>query len=82
MGGGTVIPDAESLLDSVRTLLIRVWNAFNLRSPLPRAELEDCFRSFGLEDPLCELHLRKPNLRIILNKLEDIELSLMEVGSW
>ena len=77
-----MIPDTDAMLEGIRTLLIRVWNAFNLRSPLPRAELEDCFRSFGFEDPLCELHLRNPNLRIILKKLEDIESSLMEVGSW
>ena len=82
MGGGIVIPDADSILDGVRTLLFRVWKAVNLRGTIPKSDLEECFLSFGYDEPVCELHRKQPNISIILRGLEIIESSLMEVESW
>ena len=77
-----MIPDTDAMLDGVRTLLLKVWKAVNVRGSIPQSDLEDCFRSFGLVDPMCELHSKRPDLSIILRGLENIESSLMEVGSW
>ena len=79
MGGGIVIPDTDVMLDGVRTLLLKVWKAVNLRGSIPHTDLEDCFLSFGLTDPLCELSKKQPNIGIIIRGLENIESSLMGV---
>ena len=77
-----MIPDADTILDGVRTLLFRVWTAVNRRGNIPKSDLEECFLSFGLLEPVCELHRKQPDLSIILKELEVIESSLMGVGSW
>ena len=82
MGGGTVISDADAMLDGIRTLLFNVWRAFNKRGSIPGPDLDDCFRSFGLEGPLCELHQKQPDLGIVIKGLEYIESSLMGVSPW
>ena len=79
MVGGTVIPDTDAILDGVRTLLLKVWKAVNLKGSIPRSDLEDCFLSFGLTDPVCELSKNQPNIGIIIHGLENIESSLMGV---
>ena len=82
MGGGTVIPDTDAMLDSVRTLLFMVWKALHRNGSIPKSDLVNCFRSFGLVDPLCEIQRKLPDLGVILRELEQIETSLMEVSSW
>lgn len=72
-------PDQNVPLDSVRVLLLRVWRSMNRRDAIPMRTLEDCFRSFGLEVPLCELHRRDPDLGIVIRWLESLEVSLMGV---
>ena len=69
-------------LDDIRALRFRVWRAVNRKDTIPKGALEDCFRSFGFEVPFCELHRKTPDLGIVLNSLEIIELSLSGVNSW
>ena len=72
-------PETDVLLDGVRTLLFRVWRAVNRKDRIPRAALEECFRSFGLWVPFNELRRICPDLTIVRHELEATESSLMVV---
>ena len=75
-------PDTDVLLDGVRTLLFRVWSAVNRKASIPKLALADCFRSFGLEIPFCDIHRRTPDAVILLTSLETLEASMMGVDPW
>ena len=75
MSGDAVYP-----LDTIRSFRILVWKAVNRGLPLRTDGLEDFFRSFGLEVPLCELHRKAPDLKLVLQYLELLETSLMGVS--